>query len=81
MFLFAGAVDLLQAVEIGEGKDGVTMTQGFCPKRAARDGGSVEGGFADLAYQIDEDAQLRVDLQKAFKGKCCSLLIPANCIA
>ena len=73
MFIFTGAVDLLQAVEIGKGKEGVTLTQGFCPKRAVRDGEPVEDGFPDLAYKFDEDAQLSVDLQKAFKGKCRSL--------
>ena len=66
----AGAVDLLEAVQIEATSEGVGKTPGFCPKRALRDMGVIAEGRPDLAYRIDEDAQLRVDLQKAFRGLC-----------
>lgn len=67
----SGAVDILEKVNIKEQKEsqGVKRVQGFCPLRAARDGGSVDEGLPDLAFRISEDAQLRTDLSKVFKGE------------
>ena len=62
----AGAVDLLEAVQIGDGMEGVTRSSGFCPKRARRMGQPMAEGLPDLAYTLDENAQLRVNLQDAF---------------
>lgn len=73
----SGAVDLLQSVGIAEksvGQEtgtGISRVEGFCPLRALRDGEPVANGRPDLAYKVEEAAQLSTltaELNKVFPG-------------